>query len=189
MVTIRSALPGDIDAIAAIHTYYVLNTVNSLTAEPRPIAQFQAAYNSITSGGLPYLVAVDESSSTVIGYANAHDFRSDARSAYRFTVEISLFCHPDHRSKGVGSLMLGSLISALKDPAGHPELYHPDARGKGREVKEVMAVMAVDELAEGAGLRLKAFYESFGFVLRGHLRRVGYKLDRWVDTMYLQLSL
>jgi L-amino acid N-acyltransferase YncA len=27
MVTIRPGLPGDIDAIAAIHTHYVLNTV------------------------------------------------------------------------------------------------------------------------------------------------------------------
>jgi L-amino acid N-acyltransferase YncA len=32
MITIKPALPGDIDAIAAIHTHYVLNTV--LTQPP-----------------------------------------------------------------------------------------------------------------------------------------------------------
>jgi phosphinothricin acetyltransferase len=86
-------------------------------------------------------------------------------SAYHHTVEISLFCRPEHRGNGAGSLLLGSLIAALKDPAGHPELYLPDVRGKEREVKEVMAVMAVDDLAEGGGGRLKVFYERFGFVL------------------------
>jgi phosphinothricin acetyltransferase len=157
-----------------------IEQVNSFTAEPRPVTQYQSAYDSIISSGLPYLVAVEDesqSSSTVIGYANAHDFRGGVNSAYRYTVEISLFCHPDHRGNGAGSLLLGSLISALKDPAGHPELYLPDVRGREREVKEVVAVMAVDDKAERGGLRLKAFYERFGFVLVSLCPRLD--CDQW----------
>ncbi|KAK4118778.1 hypothetical protein N657DRAFT_684989 [Parathielavia appendiculata] len=149
MVPVRPALPGDLDAIAAIHTYYVLNTHHS-------------TYQHIVSDGLPYLVAVDDDDdssdrslpATVLGYANAHDFRGGVESAYRHTVEISLFCHPDHRSKGVGSLLLEKLVSALRNPARHPVLHLPDARGKERKVKEVMAVMAVDDLGEGGGLKV-----------------------------------
>jgi phosphinothricin acetyltransferase len=160
--------------------------VNSFTTEPRPVAQYQSAYDSIISGGLPYLVAVEDESqpsSTVIGYANAHDFRGGVNSAYRHTVEISLFCHPDHRGNGAGSLLLESLISALKDPAGHPELYLLDVRGKEREVKEVVAVMAVDDLAEGGGLRLKAFYERFGFVLVSLSSTVAEVREQWFEEL------
>ncbi|KAI0073678.1 GNAT family N-acetyltransferase [Panus rudis PR-1116 ss-1] len=178
MTVIRPAEAADLEAIAAIHTHYVLNTVITFTEEPLPKEFFLSAYESILSHGLPYLVAVDESSSTILGYANAHPFRT-MQSAYRHTVEISLFCHPDQRGKGVGSLLLRQLISVLRDPAGHPELCHSSSQGQVIAVKQVLAVMSVDEMAEGKGLRLKEFYERFGFEMRGHLRHVGYKFGRW----------
>ena len=127
--------------------------------EPRPLADDETGYETITATQrLPYLVAVDASSSAVVGYSNAHLFIT--REAYRFTVEISLFCDPNFTGRGVGSRLLESLLDVLRDPAAHPELAPPEARG---DVKNVIALMAVDLSGKGGGLALKAFYERFGF--------------------------
>ncbi len=128
--------------------------------EPRSLAEYETDYETITATQrLPYLVAVDTSSSAVVGYSNAHLFHT--RAAYRFTVEISLFCDPTCTGRGLGSRLLESLLDALRDPAAHPELAPPGARD---DVKNVIALMAVDPNGKGDGLALKAFYERFGFV-------------------------
>jgi GNAT superfamily N-acetyltransferase len=127
------------------------------------LERFLSSYHSIISSGLPYLVAIDGSSSTLVGYVYAHEFRLEG--AYRPTAEISLYCHPDQQGRGVGTLLLEKLILALKDPLGHPELFHRDSQGKARAIKEVLSVMAVDTTGKGDGLKLKEFYERFGFVL------------------------
>lgn len=62
-------------------------------------------------------------------------------------VEISLFCDPERQGQGIGSALLRRLLEEL---------------GKG-EVKQVIAVMSVDEAGPEKGLKLKAFYERFGF--------------------------
>ncbi len=128
--------------------------------EPRSLAEYETDYDTITATQrLPYLVAVDASSSAVVGYSSAHLF--NARAAYRFTVEISLFCDPRCTGRGLGPRLLESLLDTLRDPAAHPELAPPEARG---DVKNVIALMAVDANGKGEGLALKAFYERFGFV-------------------------
>lgn len=129
-----------------------------------PYEDFVSTYQTITNKeNLPYLVAVDTQTSDVLGYANAHGFRG-AKGAYRHTVEISLFCHPGHVSKGIGSKLLTSLINVLADPQTHSLLRcHPEAEQP--PIKQVLAVMAVDETGKKNGLALKEFYEKHGFKL------------------------
>jgi L-amino acid N-acyltransferase YncA len=118
---------------------------------------FAKSYHDIvTDQRLPYLVAVDGDTQAVLGYANAHGFRG-VKGAYRHTVEITMFCHPDRTGKGVGSRLLGSLLQSLREK-GKGGMGGDDA-----EVRQVLAVMAVDEMGKGNGLKLKEFYEGFGF--------------------------
>jgi phosphinothricin acetyltransferase len=125
----------------------------------------------VTAQGRPYLVAVDENDQIVIGYANAHVFR-EVNGAYRHKVEITLSCHADHTGKGVGSRLLGSLLHSLKQKGTNAQVGtgHIGGSGDGHskeesdaEVKQVLAVMAVDETGKENGLKLKEFYEGFGF--------------------------
>lgn len=95
------------------------------------------------------------------------------KGAYRHTVEITVFCHPDHTGKGVGSRLLGSLLDSLRQKGrSSPKAgaSRRDDRGgefnegsNDAEVKQVLAVMAVDETGMDKGLKLKEFYEGFGF--------------------------
>ena len=112
---------------------------------------------------LPYLVAVDPQTSDVLGYANAHGFRG-AKRAYRHTVEISFFCHPKHTGKGIGPELLIALLNVLRSPTQHPTLRQ-NSQPEPPVVKQVLAVMAVDETGKKSGLALKEFYERYGFKL------------------------
>ncbi|KAF2816822.1 GNAT family N-acetyltransferase [Mytilinidion resinicola] len=186
-VALRAAREGDIPQINAIHAFYVLNTVTTFTITPATDDDALSKFRAAVSQGLPYLVAVDNATADVVGFAYASGFRSGL-SGYRHTVEISLFCHPDHRSKGAGTLLLRKLIDVLKHPEDHAE-FVTVARNEDARVRNLIACMAVDEQGWKNGLGLKEYYEKFGFEQMGHLKRVGHKFDRWIDTIYLQLCL
>lgn len=168
-IEVRATRESDLLAIAEIHKYYVLNTVAlsnhafccsvadsrpqvlTFVEEPHDLDYFVSAHRSIAAQKLPHIVAVDQSSSTVLGYVYAQGFRG-TKGAYKHTVEITLFCHPDHQNKGVGSKLLTSLLCTLRERKEPP-------------VRQVLAVMAVDEAGKGHGLALRTFYEKFGFQL------------------------
>ena len=79
-------------------------------------------------------------------------------------MEISLFCDPGHQGKRVGTQLLRSLLGALRRPASHLEYFPKDAAAP-KEVKQVLAVMAVGEAGKERGLKLREFYEREGFKL------------------------
>ncbi|SPO00081.1 uncharacterized protein DNG_02933 [Cephalotrichum gorgonifer] len=189
---IRAAREGDLPAIMEIGNHYILNTVLTFALEPRKLADFTSTYDSIASKGFPYIVAASTGSSsppTILGYASASQFRATL-GAYEHTAEISLYCHPSYKGGGVGTRLLGNLLGALRNPSAHAGCFPGAERGvEPRVVKQVLAVMAVDELAEGNGLGLRDYYVRNGFEPSGHLKRVGFKFGRWIDTMYLQLTL
>ena len=118
----------------------------------------------ILAAGLPWLVA--ELDGTVTGYAYAS--RSRPRAAYRFTVEDSIYIHPGHTGKGVGGELLGRLIEAC------------EARG----ARQMIAVIGGSDNA--ASIKLHA---RFGFRHAATLDGVGYKFDRWVDSVLMQRAL
>jgi len=139
--------------------------VLTFVEEPKPLEEFESTYHSISSRGLPYIAAASaESPAEVLGYAYAQGFR-DGKGAYRHTVEVTLFCHPDHRGKGIGSMLLTELLSALRAPEEHSRYRSGGADVAPRSVRQVLAVMAVDDEGPRNGLALKEFYEGFGFKL------------------------
>ena len=175
--------------------------VITFAIEPRTLEDFRSGYETVKTEGLPYIVAVDPSvPGEILGYASASQFRGSLE-AYKHTVEISLFCHPEHQGKGLGTQLLRTLLQALRDPVSNAECFPPGA-AEPRVVKQVLVVMAVDETGKGQGLKLKEFYEREGFTLvssflvghlahrihpadkkkNGHLKQVGFKFGRWYDS-------
>ncbi|KAF2245736.1 acyl-CoA N-acyltransferase [Trematosphaeria pertusa] len=175
-----------IPRIRAILEHYVLNTVITFSLVPPTEEDVFQNWKAVLDQRLPFIVAVGDEDQ-VLGFTYATGFRS-ARKGYRHTVELSLFCHPDHTAKGIGRRLLTTLIDVLRSPEKFPE-YVDKPRSDDDKVRMVLACMAVDESGWENGLGLRDFYVSHGFEEVGHLKRVGHKFDTWIDTRYLQLCL
>lgn len=167
---IRSATPADIGAITAIYRHHVLTGSASFEETPPDETEMAARMAAIRERGLPYLCleVADPGTArlTVVGYAYAGPYR--ARSAYRFTVEDSIYLAAGHAGKGYGRLLLEQLIQ--------------ECRALG--LREMVAV-----IGDSANLASIELHRRLGFDQVGILRRVGFKFDRWVDSVLMQLSL
>jgi phosphinothricin acetyltransferase len=164
MPPIRAARDTDIPDIAEIYGHFVRVAPATFETEPPDAAEMARRRQDVLACGLPYLVA--ELDGHVAGYAYAARYRP--RPAYRFTVENSVYVHPDHARKGLGRLLLTELIAACK------------AAG----CREMVAVIGDSGNAASIGL-----HEALGFRHVGVLRSVGFKFGRWVDTVLMQRSL
>src|SRR3954466_4733022 len=105
-IVIRPAAAGDIPALCEIYEWHVLNGAASFEEVPPDLAEFERRWRHIAELGLPYLVACD--SSGLLGYAYAGPYRP--RSAYRFTVEDSIYLDPKATGRGIGRRLLISVI-------------------------------------------------------------------------------
>jgi phosphinothricin acetyltransferase len=160
---VRAATPGDAAVVAAIYAHHVAYGTASFDTEPRSVDETAAKIAQCDTQGWPFLVA--EADGAVVGYAYATQFRD--RPAYRSTCENSIYIDPSHVGQGVGTLLLDALVSA--------------ATASG--FRQMIAVIGG---AESASVALHA---KAGFVETGRMRSVGRKHGRWLDTLYMQLSL
>ncbi|MGC1185704.1 MAG: N-acetyltransferase family protein [Candidatus Dormiibacterota bacterium] len=163
-VVIRPARWEDCTAVARIYRGYVEDSLATFELVAPTFQEWQMKLQDLDRAGLPFLVAVE--GDEVAGYALATPWRP--RPGYRFTVEDSIYVDPRRVGHGLGLLLMANLIKAVR------------AWG----AKQIVAVIA--DSGEAAS---PALHRSAGFVEVGRLRRVGFKQDRWVDTLLLQLSL
>jgi phosphinothricin acetyltransferase len=162
---IRPVEDRDIPDIREIYNYYVTNSVVTFDEDTWSVAQWRAKRDQLQSLGLPFLVA-ESPSGQVLGYALVQPMSS--KSAYRFSVENSIYLGQAATGKGLGRALLEALIAACED-AG---------------IRQMVAVIS-DKGAEGS----IALHEKLGFVEVGRMGRVGFKFGRWLGTIYLQKSL
>lgn len=161
-LTIRPATVDDLPAINEIYNYYVLNCTATYHTTPLTGAERRAWFDSHGEG---YPVTVAEEDGIVLGWASLSTFRP--RPAYRHTVENSIYVRLDAQGRGIGSRLMEDLLMRAVD-AGHH------------------SVVAVIDSAQDGSIRL---HSRYGFVEVGRLKEVGYKFDRWLDSVYMQLML
>ncbi|MCW5770644.1 MAG: N-acetyltransferase [Rhodospirillaceae bacterium] len=161
---VRSSEDGDLPAIQAIYAHHVLHGFGSFEEVPPDMAELARRRTEFLARGMPYLVA--EAAGQVLGYAYASPFRP--RSAYRFTVENSIYVDPAAARRGVGRGLLGELIR------------HCTALG----FRQMVAV--IGDSQNTASIRL---HEAMGFRHAGRLVSVGRKKGRWLDSVMMQLTL
>ena len=160
----RDAREQDASAIAQIYAHYVETSAFTFE-ETAPAAEEMAVrMKKITEAGLPYLVAENEG--RVTGYTYASPFHG--RSAYRFTVENSVYVASSVTRAGTGTLLMRRLIV--------------DCAKRG--CRQMIARIGDQENI--ASIRL---HEKLGFRRIGELRGVGFKFGRWVDVVEMQLAL
>jgi L-amino acid N-acyltransferase YncA len=162
---IRPVQPGDIPDIREIYNYYVTNSVVTFDEKKWTIVQWRDKAALLEKLSLPFLVA-QSPSGQILGYALVQPMSS--KSAYRFSVENSIYLGHAAAGKGLGRALLEALIAACQE-AG---------------IREIVAVIS-DKGAEAS----VALHEKLGFVEVGRMGRVGFKFNRWLGTIYLQKHL
>ena len=123
-----------------------------------------ARAKSVQEKGLPYLVA--EVTEKIVGYAYVSPYRS--REGYRFTLEDSVYLHPEFSKQGIGLQLLQELLAQC------------GALG----YREMIAV--IGDSANHSSIRL---HKRAGFVEVGVFRNIGFKFGRFLDSVYMQTQL
>lgn len=164
MPNVRISTENDVPAITAIYAHHVQTGTASFEIEAPDAPEMARRRGEITARGFPYLVA--EEAGDVVGYAYAGPYRP--RLAYRHTVENSIYLRHDMAGKGIGALLMSALIKACEE--------------KG--YRQIIAV--IGDSANVASINL---HRKFGFRDVGVLKDVGFKFDRWLDTVLMQKTL
>ncbi|MFZ6733585.1 arsinothricin resistance N-acetyltransferase ArsN1 family B [Undibacterium sp. Ji42W] len=159
---IRTATTADAAAIINIYNHYIATT--TISFEENPVTEQEMAQRiKDVSASLPWYVA--EQDGVVIGYAYATPWR--ARSAYRFSVESTVYVAASHAGKGIGKRLYQTLIAELRQ----------------RGIHVVIGGIAQPNAAS------VALHESLGFEKVAHFKDVGRKFEQWVDVGYWELRL
>jgi len=163
-VLIRPATPADIPAITRIYAHAVTHGTASFELDAPDQAEMSRRRQELMDGGFPYVAA--ENDGSLLGYAYAGPYR--ARPAYRFTVENSIYVEPQAQRRGIGRALLDHLIE----------------ESTGRGFRQMIAV--IGDSAQTASIEL---HRAAGFRMVGTFTDVGFKFDRWLDTVLMQRAL
>jgi phosphinothricin acetyltransferase len=163
-VRVRVADEDDIPAIQEIYAHFVLNSSASFEEEAPTVAEMTARWQRIISRRMPFLVAIV--GKRVAGYAYGGPFRE--RSAYRYTIEDSIYIAPDMLGRGIGNALMSELIT----------------RCTNLGYRQMIAV--IGDSTNAASL---ALHSRHGFRVIGALSSSGFKFGRWADTVLMQRSL
>jgi phosphinothricin acetyltransferase len=158
---VRACEESDMRAVTEIYRHHVLHSPATFELVPPTLDEMLARYRAIREGGYIYLVA--EQGGEIVGYAYVSAYRS--RPAYRFTVENSVYIRPGLERRGLGQLLLQSLLQECEKTP----------------FRQVIAV--IGDTANAASIEL---HRRLGFVLTGTFQAVGFKFGRWVDTVLMQ---
>ena len=109
MMRIRPATREDAAALQAIYGHHVAHGFGSFEEAAPSVGEMAERWAAVTARGLPYLVA--ELDGAVAGRAYAGPYR--LRSAYRFTVEDSVYVAPGLQGLGVGKALLTAVREAV----------------------------------------------------------------------------
>ncbi len=162
--SIRPAAPADIPDITRIYAHAVLHGTASFELEPPDETEMARRQRELLDGGYPYIAA--ELGGSLVGYAHAGPYRT--RPAYRFSVEDSVYIDPAAQRRGFGRVLLDRLI----------------AEAEARGFRQMIAV--IGDSAQTASIEL---HRAAGFRRIGTIEHVGYKFDRWLDSVLMQRAL
>jgi phosphinothricin acetyltransferase len=161
-ISIRPATESDLVAINDIYNHYVHHSTCTYQEEPEPLASRREWFQR---HGDRHPVIVAEAGGQVAGWGSLSAYHP--RSAYRHTVENSVYVHQQHHRRGIGSRLLRELIVRARQLG-----YH--------------AIIASIDGEQAASIALHA---KFHFEPVGHFKQVGYKYGRWLGVVYMELML
>ena len=162
-LTVREYQKSDAVAILSIINYNILNATALYDYTIRSLEQQKAILDSKLKAGFPVIVA--ENNGEVVGFGMYAEFRF--REAYKYTVEHSVYVQQDNQGLGIGKLLLSKLIQLAKQQGLHTMIGVIDAENQ----------TSID------------FHHQFGFKTVGIIKESGFKFNRWLDSVFVQLIL
>lgn len=159
---IRACLPSDAAQLCEIYNYYVRETVVTFEEEPVAERNMEQRIREV-SEGLPWLVW--EQGGSIVGYAYATPWK--VRSAYRHSIESTVYLSPSFVGCGIGTRLYQALVTELRR-------------------RKVHCAVGGIALPNPASI---ALHEKLGFSEIGRFREIGWKFGRWIDVGYWQLML
>jgi phosphinothricin acetyltransferase len=162
-IYIRPYQTEDTQAILDIINHNVLNSTALYDYKIRSYEQQKAILEEKISKKFPVIVAL--LNDQVVGFGMYSEFRF--REAYKFTVEHSVYINENFHGQGIGKLLLQELITLAKQQKLHTMIAVIDSENQG----------SVE------------FHEKFGFKTVGIIKESGYKFDRWLHSVFMQLIL
>lgn len=160
-IIIRKAAVADLPQMLDIYNEVIANTTAVYNYDAHTLEMRQEWFETKQQQGFPVFVAMD--GEEVSGFSSIGPFR--AWQAYKFTVENSVYVKANQRGKGIGKLLMPPLIAASKQLGLHAIVAGIDASN------EASIVM----------------HKQFGFVEVAHFKEVGFKFERWLDLIFLEL--
>lgn len=163
MISVRTATEADLPGILDIYNEVIANTTAVYYYEPHTLEMRLQWFNERRQQGFPIFVA--EEGGQVIGMSTIGPFR--VHDAYQYTVENTIHIAAHARGKGVGKLLMPPIIESAKELSLH-------------------CIVAGIDAENAASI---ALHKKFGFEEVAHFKQVGYKFDRWLDLVFMQLIL
>ena len=160
---VRAATESDAEDIARIYNPYILNTCITFEEHPVTVREISRRIQEIVDASLSYLVV--EQNGLVIGFAYAVRWKS--RSAYKYSVETSIYLDPSMVGKGLGRRLYVSLLDRLRE-------------------KDIHTAIGGIALPNPTSIRL---HEKLGFTKVAEFHEVGFKFGEWINVGYWQLNL
>ena len=162
-IRIRNARPDDAGQLLETYTHYILNTTATFHEKPKTLEDYRKQIMEL-SALYPFLVA--EGDGCFIGFANAEPFRP--QSGYRYTVELTIYLHPDApRHAGVGRFLYERLLEELT---------------KRGFVNALGCISSENEPS-------LAFHRAMGFEQMAVFPEVAFKHGRWLDAVWMRKRL
>lgn len=135
-------------------------TFNSIEKTPQDVA---ALILTRQNAGYPFVVARE--SDHLLGFSTYGQFRTG--SGYAWTMEHTVILDPEARGRGIGRALLA----------------HIETIAQERKIRSMIACVSGDN-ADAI-----AFHQRLGYVETGRVQQAGYKLGKWLDTVFLQKML
>jgi L-amino acid N-acyltransferase YncA len=162
-INIRAYKTEDTQAILEIINHNILHSTALYDYNIRTYEQQKNILEDKISKNFPVIVA--ELDGRVVGFGMYSEFRF--REAYKFTVEHSVYVNEAFHGKGIGKLLLQELIALARKQNLHTMIAVIDSENQS----------SVE------------FHEKFGFKTVGIIKESGYKFDRWLHSVFMQLIL
>ena len=164
-IVIRTIKKKDYKSVLYIYNYHILNSPANFEEKKTTLKKISNLIKIVLSKKLPFIVY--ESNNKITGFAYLQQFR--VKSGYRFTYENSIYVHPKYMSKGIGNILLKNLIEFSK---------------KNKMIKNIIAV--IGDSKNYSSIKIHA---NNGFKKIDVLKKVGFKKNKWIDSVYMQKKL
>ena len=91
------------------------------------------------------------------------------KSGYRFAFENTIYVHDKHIRQGIGYKLLKELLNVSKN---------------NKNIKLIVAV--IGSIDSKGSIKL---HKKLGFKITGVLKKIGFKNNKWIDSIFLQKNL